>query len=245
MHDAYAAHYYDASSLQYRREFILKPLLALAGSEFGACRLVEVASGSGYNSLILEECFPGISLTGIDISPSACADYRALTGQPAYEIDMTKPLVAQLGQPFDVAMVIGGLHHCLADLSGTLRNLAKLVRPGGLLLMMEPNRRYVLEGVRRLWYRFDRSFDAANEGALDHDEIAGRGMPWFEVVDVRYGGGPAFFLIQNSMITRVPLSWKPGLVRVLFPLERLNARIPFRFVHAFFVAVWQRLDTAG
>jgi SAM-dependent methyltransferase len=141
-------------------------------------------------------------------------------------------------------MIIGGLHHCVVDIRQSIKNIATLVRPGGVVLMMEPNRRYFLEGIRRLWYRLDKSFDAATEAALDHAELAAIGAPWFRVRRVTHLGGPAFFLIQNSMITRVPLRAKPALSKVLFPLERLCARIPGTRLHAYFVAVWERLDRA-
>lgn len=244
IHSSYVAHYYDPSGLQYRREFILQPLIADAATDLNGCRVAEVAAGSGYNSLFLRDHFPGVDCTGFDISPAACADYRRITGFSAYEIDLTKPLQpGAYGAPYDAVVVIGGLHHCVADLPQTMQNIATLVRPGGLLLMMEPSSRYMLEGLRRLWYQLDPSFDAKTEAALDHAKLAAISSAWFRVVSVRYGGGPAFFLIQNSMITRVPLWLKPALSRILLPLERWYARIRYHRCHAFFLAVWQRTET--
>jgi SAM-dependent methyltransferase len=243
VHSAYVAHYYDASSLAYRREFILNPLLSGALIDFNRSHVADLACGSGYNSAILKERFPGVRCAGFDISPSACADYRRINGWDAYEVDLTKFLdTGDVGGPYDAAMIIGGLHHCVADLSSALRNAAALLRPGGLFFMMEPNNQYFLESVRRLWYRLDSSFDAATEAALDHDVLAEMGAPWFRTRDVRYCGGPAFFLIQNSMITRVPLWLKPKLAPALFRLERAYARLAHRRFHAFFTAVWERND---
>jgi len=242
--DLYAAHYYDASSLKYRREFILGPLLSDAGMNLSNSRVAELACGGGHTSAILQEWFPGVQCTGFDILPAACADYRRVTGCTAYEMDLTKPVEpGACGAAFDVVMTIGGLHHCVLDLSQAIKNIATLVRPGGLFLMMEPNSHYVFEAVKRLCYRLDKSFEPATEGAIDHSALVSLAAPWFRVRKVRYLGGPAFFLIQNSMITRVPLSMKPAMSRILFPIERLYCRLPGRRFHAFFVAVWERLGS--
>src|ERR1043165_8421722 len=87
IHESYGAHYYDASSMAYRRTFFFEPLLA--GIDLSGRRVADVASGSGYNSLILREMFPTIRLEGFDISETACADYTRLLGAPAHQVDLT------------------------------------------------------------------------------------------------------------------------------------------------------------
>src|SRR5882762_2693014 len=100
-----------------------------------------------------------------------------------------------------------------------------MVRPGGRLFMMEPNHEFFLSAVRRIWYRRDQWFEAA----LKHDEIAARAAPpHFAPKRVIYLGGPAFYLILNSLITRVPLRAKPYLARALFPVEESYNRMPGR-----------------
>lgn len=243
VHDDYSAHYYDAASMAYRREFILGPLVSRVRRFLARGRLADLACGSGHNSVILRGWLPGIRCAGLDISPSACRDYRRLTGWDAYEVDLTRPInPPAVGGPYDGALIIGGLHHCVVDIRTTLQNIAALVRPGGHLLMMEPNSYYALERVRRMWYRVDSRLEAGTEAALNHADLAECAASWFRVRDVEHRGGPAFFLIQNSMITRVPLWLKPKLVPLLFPLERWHARIRGRRVHAFFLAVWERND---
>lgn len=245
IHSHYAAHCYGPSSLAYRREFILDPLRTSAPFDLRGCRVADVACGSGFNSVILKEWFPAVECTGFDISRSACEDYRRLTGGDAYEVDLTRPLdVRALGGPYDAALVIGGLHHTIVDLPAAIRNTAALVRPGGFLFMMEPNSRYVLERLRRLWYRWGKNFDATTEHALDHAGLAELGAPWFRPLAVRYCGGPAYFLILQSLITRVPLRLKSRMAPLVFPLERLYARLPSPRLHAFFTAIWQRIGTS-
>src|SRR5215470_10172004 len=166
IHDVYEAHYYDDAAMAYRKRFYYQPLfddLKLDGKS-----VADLACGSGHNSLILRQRFPSVELTGFDISSHACRDYRRLVGRPAFECDLTKPM--DVTPAFDAAMIFGGLHHCVSDLATTLQNVARMLKPGGVFLMLEPNKRCYLELLRRLWYALDRRyFDAQSEAALDHE----------------------------------------------------------------------------
>jgi SAM-dependent methyltransferase len=236
IHDAYEAHYYDQPSMAYRHRFIYRPLLD--GAQLNGASVADIACGSGHNSLALRKYFPSVRTTGYDISESACRDYRIRTGNPAHQIDLTRP--ATPVEVHDAAIVVGGLHHCVTNLDMTFRNIAQMIRPGGQLLMMEPNEDFFLSSVRRIWYRKDPWFEADSEAALKHDEIVARASPYFTPRRVVYFGGPAFFLIYNSLIMRIPLRVKPWLSPVLFPVEGLYNRLPGRAAFAVFVAEWQR-----
>jgi len=203
--------------MAYRHRFVYRPLFE--GIELNGSSVADLACGSGHNSLALRKYFPSVQMTGYDISESACREYQKYTGSAAHQVDLTRPLNAV--ETHDAAIVIGGLHHCVVDLDTTLRNIARMVRPGGRLLMMEPNDDFFLSAVRRIWYRRDQWFEAASEAALKHDEIAAGAAPYFVPRRVVYLGGPAFYLILNSLITRVPLRAKPYLAQVLFPIEAL------------------------
>ena len=240
IHADYEAHYYDATSLDYRNRFIYAPLFD--GLDLRDSSVADLACGSGQNSLAVRNAFPGAATVGYDISPSACRDYRAKTGNEAHEIDLTSAQ-AELPQ-HDAAIIIGGLHHCVSDIAMTLRNVAGMIRPGGTFLMMEPNRRFVLEAARRAWYRRDRWFDGDTEAALDHDEIAAIAQTWFRPRQVRYFGGPAFFLILNSLVLRVPLAVKPFIAKPLFVCERLWNLVPADAAFPCFLAVWERKSDA-
>lgn len=62
----------------------------------------------------------------------------------------------------------------------------------------------------------------------------------FEERHVRHLGGPGYFLIFMSMVFRIPLGAKPYLAPPLMRLERLWNAIPYRRVHAIFVAQWTK-----
>ncbi len=108
--------------------------------------------------------------------------------------------------------------------------------------MMEPNDEFLLSSVRRIWYKKDKWFEANTEAALRHDVLAKRAAPYFAPEEVRFAGGPAFYLILNSLITRVPLAMKPALSRVLLPVEGVYNRLWGRWPFAVFLARWRRTD---
>ena len=67
--------------------------------------------------------------------------------------------------------------------------------------------------------------------------------PYFQPFAVWHMGGPAYFLIYNSMIFRVPQKWKHFAVPVLFPLERAYNHLPGKVPFPYFIARWRRLDS--
>ncbi len=235
IHDEFVAHYHDASSQEYRRRFVLDPLFY--GIDFNGKSVLDLACGAGVTSQEIITRFPKAKLTGLDISRKACAEYEARFGSTIHG-DLTKP--CQFDERFDIAVVIGGLHHCVADLGVTMSNLAGLLHRDGMLLMFEPNAGFALESVRQWWYRKDRYFDADSEAALDHDALLELSDGHFAAEYVHFLGGPAYYLIFNSLITRVPLKRKLAIAPALFRLEALCNRLPFRWPFPAFIARWER-----
>ena len=234
--DEYDQHYYDQYSLRYREQFILEPLLE--GIDLRGKRVADLASGSGETSRFLSRRFPGVECEGFDVSPEACRRYREKTQRPAQEFDLTQGRYE--GEPFDAAIIMGGLHHCATDLEGTLTAIARMLRPGGTFLLFEPNRDYMLEALRRVWYRFDRYFDAANEMALSHADLLAAGRGAFECQRVRYFGGPAFFLVYNSLVFRMSGTTKAAIAPGLMRLESAYNQLTPRWLFASFLAQWVR-----
>lgn len=234
---AYDAHYYDDESLAYRKEFILEPLLA--DLDLRGKRVADLGCGSGHTSLFLMMRFPTAHLVGYDISPEACRRYREVTGGLSREFDLTRS--APLDEPYDVAVIMGGLHHCVSNLPAALNNVARMLKPGGSLLLFEPNAEYLLQFARRIWYRLDGYFDAETESALSHDALLRISRGAFSGRSVRYFGGPAFFLIYNSLLFRMSRRVKRAVAPAMFAIERAYNRIPGRWPYASFTAHWIRL----
>jgi len=235
MHDKYEKHYYDRTSMKYRDRYFYDPLLE--GIDLNGCDVVDLACGSGHNSLELKRRFPDVRLTGLDISARACADYRNNVDAEAYEVDLTQNF--DLRTDFDFALVIGGLHHCVVNLPVALRSISRLVRPGGKLAMYEPNRCFFLQRVREIWYQVDSNFDSQTEAALSHDDLIEMAKA-FKLDFVRHFGGPAWCLILNSMICRVPVWLKPVIAPPLMAAEGLYNFVPIRSAFPAFLARWSK-----
>jgi len=236
IHTNYEDHYYDAQSMAYRERFYYDPLFE--GLDLNGCRVADLASGSGHNSVALLKRFPKAVVTGFDISSPACEAYRHNVGRPGIESDLTKPL--DHPEKFDAAMVVGGLHHCVVDLPAAVDNLANMLNPGGRLMMIEPNRTFALERARRLWYRLDKYFDAATERALTPSELLEHAGARFIPERLAYYGGPGYFLISQSLVFRIPKPVKRAISSPLMVVERAFNRLPISWVHPYFIARWVR-----
>ncbi len=232
----YDQHYYDRYSLLYRDRFILDPLLD--GLDFNGKRVADLASGSGQTSLSLLRRYPNIELTGFDVSPEACRRYRNAVRRDCFENDLTAGYAGD--QTFDAAIVMGGLHHCVNNLPGALATVAQMLKPGGVLLIFEPNRDYVLEFARRFWYRLDTYFDAQTEAALSHDALLAQANGAFTMRSLSYFGGPAFYLVYNSLVFRLPHGLKAAISPPLLAVEGIYNRLPSRWLFTSFLAQWIR-----
>jgi SAM-dependent methyltransferase len=241
IHAIYAAHYYDATALAYREEFILSPLFQ--GLDLDGCRIADLACGYGYTSLALKQRFPRSNFIGFDISKPAQEAYERTVGFPAYRVDISAESFVETARsmaPFDAAVVVGGLHHCVSNFDVTLGNIALLLKPDGYLLMVEPNAEFLLEFVRKFWYRSDKYFHDETESTFVHEEILDRAAALFRLDSVRFFGGPAYYLLLNSLLFRLPISLKPALQKPLFALERLFNHLPGRAPFPAFMARWRR-----
>jgi SAM-dependent methyltransferase len=232
----YDRHYYDEQSQAYREEFILNPLLD--GCDLNGCHVADLASGSGHTSIALMKRFPGIMTTGFDISPAACEKYRLEVGRPCFKTDLTNGFADS--EVFDAAIIMGGLHHCSTNLPATLATVAQMIRPGGHFFMFEPNREYFLQWARRIWYGMDKYFDADTEDGLSHSSLLQQAEERFKCEKVTYFGGPAFFLVYNSLVFRVPQGLKRRLTPPLMLAERLYGKLPGRLPFTSFTAHWIR-----
>ncbi len=233
----YESHYYGGASGRYRENFIYT---MFDGIDLNGLDVIELACGSGANSAYLQKRFPECRLTGLDISPLSCKAYEDLVHRPCIHADLTDRSFISPGL-FDAAVVIAGLHHCANDLRLALTNISRLIKPGGWLLMEEPSSRFLLEPIRRVWYRLDPMFEHSNERALDPDALVKLGADIFRLHDCTYFGGPANLFLLNSMILRMPTKWKSMIAPALMSAERAWNRLPWAWCHMCFRSRWVRL----
>jgi SAM-dependent methyltransferase len=237
IHDKYYEATTDRFATEYKIEHILEPIDRLLDGS--AQSVIELASGDGQMGRLLKQRRPGLRIVGTDISEKAARDYERASGSRCHVVDFTKPF--HLDERFDAAVACGGIHHFVADLDVAFANIRDLLRPGGSLIMIEPNADYFLQPLRSLWYRLDRkNFEASTERALSHRALLERFSHDFRCESVVYKGGPAALLILHNWALRIPQSWKPFYARPLMAIDRAWQFLPTTYPFNFFVAKWTK-----
>jgi SAM-dependent methyltransferase len=231
---AYERHYDDPWSARMRRLFYLEP--ALRGVDLRGRRALEAMCGSGQSTGFLLE--KGAEVTGLDISPAMMESFarrwpgcRAITSS-----------VLETGLPdasFDFVLIVGGLHHVHPYVRDAVREVARLLKPGGVFAFVEPHAGSLPDLARRVWYRLDRSF-LPNERAIDVERLAADFAREFELLDLEHHGGPGYLLVLNSLIFRIPHKLKRWYAPPLILLDRVLDRVLGRRLSCFAVGRLRR-----
>lgn len=236
IHDDYSYHYYDKWSMAYRNVFFYDVMFR--GLDLNRTDVADLACGSGHNSAAILMRYPLMRVCGFDISEKGCNEYIKQVKRPCYQFDLTKDELPH--QRFDVAFIIGGLHHCSINIDETIKNIANTIRPNGVFIMIEPSSDFFLQALRDFWYRKDHFFEYDSERALSHNSLLMRASNLFSIQDVTYGGGPGYFLIMNSLVFRLPKIIKAALSLPLTAFDKVYNRIPCRSLFPYFIARWRR-----
>ena len=120
-----------------------------------------------------------------------------------------------------------------------MRELHRVLKPGGYLCFMEPHSGSLPDIVRRVWYKHDQLF-SDNEAAIDLGAIERELSSHFSFNRVKYQGSVGFLLVLNSMIFRIPLRLKPLYTPLLLALESLISKLQGKKLSCFVVAQWQK-----
>lgn len=106
----------------------------------GPAKVIDAGCGTGGFIRVLRARQPTWSVTGVDISPLACALARERTGTEITEGSVTALPFAE--GVFDAVSTGDVLYH-LADPGAALREFARVLRPGGIVLVNEPAYRWL------------------------------------------------------------------------------------------------------
>jgi len=232
--DEYEAHYSDACSLEYRRRFIYEPMFA--GIDLSGMKVLDAMCGSGQTTQYLLS--RGAQVTGLDLSNEVISSFKSRwTNCDAIQrslLDSGLP-----GECFDCVVIIGGLHHIHPNVSGALREIHRILKPGGYLCFMEPHSGSLPDVIRRFWYKHDRFF-SDNEASIDVDSIERKFAGQFQRHSVNYLGNIGFLFVLNSLIFRIPVKAKPYYSSFCMTLEGWINKLQGKLTSCFVVARWQK-----
>ena len=233
IHDKYEDHYYDAESFKYRKRFIYRPIFDSMNRP--GMKIPEIGCRFGHSAEFLRRMFPDAPIHGCDISDRALESYREKFGHDTcFHLDITKPN-AQLVGRYDLIVAVSVVHHLVKNLEQFFINIDSLLNAGGSFIMYEPNALF-MNRAREIWYRLDSNFDDINEEALDYEMLRQQYLPiGFTEERIVYIGGPAFYVILNSMILRVPKWFKRLAHKFWFVMEPYwNRLLPISMKACFF-----------
>lgn len=233
--DEYEAHYSDACSLEYRRRFIYEPMFA--GIDLAGMKVLDAMCGSGQTTEYLLS--RGALVTGLDLSNEVISSFKSRWT----DCEAIQRSLVDSGLPadaFDCVVIVGGLHHIHPNVSGALREINRVLKPGGYLCFMEPHSGSLPDVIRRFWYKHDRFF-SDNEASIDVDAYAREFAGQFRGNKIDYLGNLAFLFVLNSLIFRIPVRVKPYYSSLFMKLEGWLNKLQGKLTSCFVVARWQKL----
>lgn len=137
----------------------------LARLPAGPLRVLEFGCGNGATGAAAKALRPELVWTGVEIVPGAAREARGVLDN-VLEGDIAAFSQAELGAPFDAIVASEVLEHLL-DPWQVVRDLAGLLRPGGLFVASSPNianRQVIRELVMG-------RFEYREEGVMDQTHL--------------------------------------------------------------------------
>jgi len=149
----------------------LRPFLSKALSE---CEVLDVGSGWGHTAIELAQL--SRSVVGIEPSRTSCDYAMALADEHSVDnIEFINGTLADLaeGERFDVVILDNVFEH-IEDQVGTLRQIDALLRPGGVVFILVPNKLWPIEAHYGLPFLSYLPLPAANA----YLRLTGRGTDY-------------------------------------------------------------------
>ena len=136
--------------------------------------VVDAGSGEGYGASLLAQAFPGAAVLGVDYDTSSCAHAATAHGRPrtAYVQGLVTALPVATGAA-DVVVSLQVVEH-IWNPDGYLRELARVCRPGGVVVLSTPNRLTFSPGLGRR----ERPGNVFHCREYDAQELVGSTTRW-------------------------------------------------------------------
>lgn len=134
------------------RERVLRdavaPQLVRLGGTLQDCRVLEVGAGSGAGAQLLLEQFEARSVDALDLDPEMLGRAQVRLGRRAPTVLADMSALPFPGAAYDVVVGFGALH-LADDWRGALREIARVLEPGGRYLFEQPINPVVRVALKR------------------------------------------------------------------------------------------------
>lgn len=228
----HSKHYNNKYTQMYRNEFMRAPLFK---DKLTGMYTLDAMCASGIETGYLIEL--GAEVVGLDISKNNVMEYKRKWKRPCYVKSIHK--INFPDNTFDAVYINGGLHHVLPLLNETISEVYRILKRGGYFYFMEPNKDTWINKLRKVWYKIDNKFTEEEEAISFKDTLKPFLSLGFAEKSLNFGGNIAYIVIGQSLILRIPQTYKKYLAPVTFFLERVLTKLPF-FPKLFFSAVWEK-----
>lgn len=208
----YSRHHLSSVAQEYRSRFIRKSLFP---DEMKGLRVLDAMCGGGEETGAMIAV--GAQVEGLDLASEFARKYTERWNRPCRVANIAA--TGYKSDSFDLVYVCGGFHHVRPQLTEVVDEIHRILRVGGHLILVEPNRDSWADLFRRIWYRFDRRF-TAEEAAISVESDL---LPLFEdkfvVEHIHQGGSLAYLLTAQSFILRFPQRLTSCYAPLLFWIE--------------------------
>jgi SAM-dependent methyltransferase len=156
--------------------------------------LMDVGCGQGRAFSLLQQTFSPKQIVGVDIDPHMLERAAQSARQCGCPVELKRSSVTRLDLPdasIDVIFCHQLIHH-VANQEGALRELHRVLAPGGMLLLAESCEAFIKAWQVRWFFRHPRGVQKPAEGYLDLVRAAGfvfgdadvhTSTPWWSLPD--------------------------------------------------------------
>jgi SAM-dependent methyltransferase len=182
-------------------------------------RLLEIGCGEGANLHHLQARCPGVQLFGVDFSVAKAGFAQGATGARTACADAGRLPFAD--GSFDVVLIRDVLHH-LADRTSALREAHRVLKPGGRLTLVEPNRRSPLVVLQAALVPAERGLFMSTAERL-RAELVACGFDLTASDEIQ--PFPVARVVLHPKLGSPRLGARPTVARALDVLEALARRV--------------------
>jgi len=177
-------------------------------------------------------------VTGIDISEECCKIYKS--NFPNCKIICGSIIKTNFPDSYFDLVTTNSLHHLYPNLERGIDEISRILKPGGYLVMVEPNGKGFLNFLRRIWYKFDKKYFEENEKALDYEGIVSRYKTKFDIIKTNYGGNLGYLFINEAGILRIPSSLVKYYTPLLLPIEKFINQFQGKYSSILVSGLWRK-----